>query len=157
MRRKDREIQDRELISQIIGNCQVCRLGLAKDNAPYIVPVSFGYDGSAIYFHTARQGKKIDYILANNAVCFEFEQGVQLAPHDRNPCKWTFFFQSVIGTGMIHELLDLKDKIEGLNQIMKQYSGQAWVLDDKELNNLCVWKITIETISGKQSRDKAVA
>jgi nitroimidazol reductase NimA-like FMN-containing flavoprotein (pyridoxamine 5'-phosphate oxidase superfamily) len=30
-------------------------LGLAKDNSPYIVPVSFGYDGDAIYFHTTKK------------------------------------------------------------------------------------------------------
>jgi hypothetical protein len=40
MIRKDKEIMDRKLISRIIKNCQVCRLGLAKDNTPYIVPVS---------------------------------------------------------------------------------------------------------------------
>jgi nitroimidazol reductase NimA-like FMN-containing flavoprotein (pyridoxamine 5'-phosphate oxidase superfamily) len=78
MRRKDKEVTDQELISRIIRSCQVCRLGLAKDDAPYIFPVSFGYDGTAIFFHTAREGKKIDYINANSVVCFEFEHGVHL-------------------------------------------------------------------------------
>lgn len=154
MRRKDKEIQDRELISQIIRNCQVCRLGLAKDDAPYIVPVSFGYDGNAIYFHTAREGKKIDHIIANNAVCFEFEHGVRLVPDESNPCKWTFSFQSVIGNGKVHELVAIREKIEGLNQIMEQYSGKEWELGEKQLDNIRVWKITIVTIAGKQSKDK---
>ncbi|MFC2023504.1 pyridoxamine 5'-phosphate oxidase family protein [Chloroflexota bacterium] len=154
MRRKDREIKDRELVSQIIRNCQVCRLGLAKDDAPYIVPVSFGYDGNAVYFHTAREGKKIDYIMANNAVCFEFEHGVQLVPDERYPCKWTFSFQSVIGNGRIHELVTLGEKIEGLNQILKQYSGQEWALGGMQLDTIRVWKITIQTITGKQSGNK---
>jgi hypothetical protein len=154
MKRKDKEITDQALISDIIRKCQVCRLGLAKDDAPYIVPVSFGYDGNAIYFHTAREGKKIDYITANNAVCFEFEHGVELVPDESNPCKWTFSFQSVIGSGRIHELVTRSEKIEGLNQIMAHYSGQEWVFSEKNLDNLRVWKITIETISGKQSKDK---
>jgi len=55
MLRNDKEIMDRKFISQIIKNCQVCRLGLAKDNSPYIVPVSFGYDGDALYFHTIKK------------------------------------------------------------------------------------------------------
>ena len=154
MRRKDKEIKDRELISHIIKNCQVCRLGLAKDNTPYVIPVSFGYDGGAIYFHTAKEGKKIDYIEANNAVCFEFEHGVQLVPHESDPCKWTFSFQSVIGYGRIHELVDKSEKIEGLDQIMEQYSGQKWVFSEKMLNSIRVWRIMIEAISGKQSRDE---
>jgi nitroimidazol reductase NimA-like FMN-containing flavoprotein (pyridoxamine 5'-phosphate oxidase superfamily) len=157
MRRKDREIQDRELISRIIRSCQVCRLGLAKDDAPYIVPVSFGYDGRAVYFHTAREGKKIDYITANNAVCFEFEHGVELVSDETDPCKWTFSYQSVIGYGKIHELVTGKEKAEGLHQIMEQYSGQEWVFGEKMLNNIRVWKITIETITGKQSKNKTVA
>ena len=157
MRRKDREIKDRELVSQIIRNCQVCRLGLAKGDEPYIVPVSFGYDGNALYFHTAREGKKIDYINANNAVCFEFEHGVQLVPDESNACKWTFSFQSVIGNGKIHELVAIQEKIAGLNQIMEQYSGKEWVLGDKQLDNIRIWKITIETIAGKQSKDKTAA
>jgi nitroimidazol reductase NimA-like FMN-containing flavoprotein (pyridoxamine 5'-phosphate oxidase superfamily) len=155
MRRKDKEIQDRELVSQVIKSCQVCRLGLARDDVPYIVPVSFGYDGQAIYFHTAREGKKLDYIAANNAVCFEFEHGVQVVPHDSDPCKWSFSFQSVIGNGRIHELVAREDKIEGLNHVMRQYSGREWAFGDKTLDAVRVWKITIETISGKQTADKA--
>ena len=154
MRRKDKEILEGELISQIIKNAQVCRLALAKKNIPYIIPVSFGYDGSAIYFHTAKEGKKIDYINSNNEVCFEFEYGVQLIPDECNPCKWTFSFQSVIGNGKIYELVIDSEKVEGLRQIVGHYSTQKWVFDKKALDNIRVWKILIGTISGKQSKDK---
>jgi len=156
MRRKDKEIIDGELISKIINNAQVCRLALAKDNIPYIVPVSFGYDGGAIYFHTAKEGKKIDYITANNAVRLEFEYGVQLMPNESNPCKWTFSFQSVIGNGKIYELIKESEKIEGLNQIMEKYSGKKWDFREIKIDNIRVWKIIIETISGKQSKDKTI-
>lgn len=157
MRRKDREIKDRALISQIIRNCLVCRLGLAKDDEPYIVPVSFGYDGDAIYFHTTREGKKIDYITANNAVCFEFEHGVQLVPDESDPCAWTFYFQSVIGYGKIYELVTIEEKVDALNQIMEQYSGRKWDFGERMLGDIRVWKIAIEKISGKQSKGKAAA
>jgi uncharacterized protein len=50
MRRKDREIQNREIIDEIISEAEVCRLGLSRDNHPYIVPVSFGYNGRCLYF-----------------------------------------------------------------------------------------------------------
>ncbi|MFH0778167.1 MAG: pyridoxamine 5'-phosphate oxidase family protein [Candidatus Eisenbacteria bacterium] len=48
MRRSEREIRSRPEIDEIIRGSQVCRLGLALDGRPYVVPVSFGYDGSAI-------------------------------------------------------------------------------------------------------------
>ena len=58
MRRKDKEITDRDDISQVIRKCQVCRIGLAMDNKPYIVPVSFGYDGVLFFSIPPGKGKR---------------------------------------------------------------------------------------------------
>jgi hypothetical protein len=44
MRRTDKEIRSREEIDEIIRGSHVCRIAMAMDNMPYIVPVSFGYD-----------------------------------------------------------------------------------------------------------------
>jgi nitroimidazol reductase NimA-like FMN-containing flavoprotein (pyridoxamine 5'-phosphate oxidase superfamily) len=157
MRRTDKEITDHELISRVIQNAQVCRLGLAKDNIPYILPVSFGYDGKAIYFHTAKEGRKIDFITANNRVCFEFEHDVRVITNDTNPCKWTFSFQSVIGYGHIRELTELPIKIHGLNEVMRHYSERDWTFSEDNLEAIRVWRITITGLTGKQSKDKFVA
>jgi len=153
MRRSDKEIRDAGLISRIIGKCQVCRLGLAKDNIPYILPVAFGYDGAALYVHTAKAGRKIEFIQANPRVCFEFEHQVRLKPHESAPCNWSFSFQSVIGYGTIRELTAPLEIIEGLNLIMRQYSEREWSFSQEHISALKVWKISIESMSGKQSQD----
>ena len=49
------------------------RLGLAFQNEPYVVPVSYGYDQGRIFFHSAKQGKKVDFMRRNNKVCFEVD------------------------------------------------------------------------------------
>jgi nitroimidazol reductase NimA-like FMN-containing flavoprotein (pyridoxamine 5'-phosphate oxidase superfamily) len=157
MRRTDKEITDPTLLSLIVTQAQVCHLGLAKDNIPYVLPVSFGYDGTAIYFHTAKEGRKIDFMTANERVCFEFEHGVQLVRDDTNPCKWTFSFQSVIGYGTVHELTGLSEKRDGLNQMMKHYSGREWPFTREDLETIRVWRIEIESLTGKQSKDKIVS
>ena len=157
MRRDDKEITDPELVWQIIGNCQVCRLALAKDNVPYIVPVAFGVDGEAIYFHTAREGSKLEFIAANDLVCVEFEHGVELKTSDSSPCRWTFSFQSVIGYGRVRELTGHDAKVAGLDRIMAHYSDRPWEYRDTTLKNVRVWKLTIESLSGKQSKDKATS
>ena len=151
MRKKDKEITDPTVISEIIKKCMVCRLGLSKDNLPYIVPVSFGYDGGAIYIHTAAAGKKIDYIQANNRVCVEFENDLRIVPHDDLACKWTVSFQSVIGYGQIDELTELNEKTKGLEYIMAHYSDKKWEFNEKALDMTRIWKITIERVTGKQS------
>lgn len=152
MRRKEKEITSREQIAEVINACQVCRIGLAKDNKPYIVPVSFGFDGRAIYFHTAKNdGMKIEYIAANNQVCFEFEHSVEIVSHDDRPCNWSFTFQTVIGFGQVEELESDEEKVEGLQHVMAQYSGKKWDFTGVALTSVSVWKITIESMTGKQS------
>ncbi len=155
MRRKDKEIMERDKISKLIKKCQVCRLGLAQDNVPYIVPVSFGYDGNTLYFHTALAGRKIDILAVNKNICFEFESGVQVVANATKACNWSFSFQSVIGFGQVAELCDPADKFTGLKYIMAQYSDKDWDLDKLALDNVRVWAVQIESMTGKQSPDHA--
>jgi nitroimidazol reductase NimA-like FMN-containing flavoprotein (pyridoxamine 5'-phosphate oxidase superfamily) len=154
MRRHDKEIVSREEIDAVIREADVCRLGLAMDNTPYIVPISFGYDGEAIFIHTASKGKKIDIFAANPRVCFEFEAHVQIQTDDGDACKWTFDFESVVGYGVIGELVSETDKAGGLNHIMRHYSGREWPFAPKDLATTRVWRIDIESITGKRSAKK---
>ena len=43
MRRKEREVTDESRIKEIILACGTCRVALNTGEAPYIVPLSFGY------------------------------------------------------------------------------------------------------------------
>jgi nitroimidazol reductase NimA-like FMN-containing flavoprotein (pyridoxamine 5'-phosphate oxidase superfamily) len=58
MRRKDREITDQADIEAILNEATVCRIGLADDEGPYIVPLSFGYENGAVYIHSAPETSK---------------------------------------------------------------------------------------------------
>ena len=151
MRRTDKEIESREEMDDIVRGSHVCRIALAMDNMPYIVPVSFGYDGESIYIHTAKEGKKINYFKNNNNVCFEFERNVKLFRDQSNACKWTFSYESVIGFGKIYELESFGQRENGLNKIMSQYSGKEWVFGEDPLKNIRVWKIEITSMTGKRS------
>jgi uncharacterized protein len=154
MRRSDKEITSEQLIGQIMAQAQVCRLGLCKDKTPYIVPLSFGYDGTCLYFHSAPEGMKIDFMTANDRVCFELEHEVKLVPHDSNPCQWSFSFFSVIGFGRIEEVTDSERRVYALNQIMRHYSGREWAFSEPSLDKIRLWCVVIEQITGKQSKDK---
>jgi len=151
MRRTDKEIESREEIDAIIRGSHVCRIAMAMDNMPYVIPVSFGYDGESIYIHTAEEGKKISYFKINNNLCFEFERNVELYANQDYACKSTFSYESVIGFGKIHELESLEEKEIGLNKIMSQYSGKEWVFGEEKLNDIRVWEIEIASMTGKRS------
>jgi len=156
VRRKDKEIQDPGLIDRIMAEAQVCRLGLSRDNVPYIVPVAFGYDGRTLYFHTAREGTKLDFIASNPRVCFEVEHDVKVVPNDSAACSWSFSFYSVIGFGTVEELTEPAAKVSALNQVMRHYSHRDWDLNDEAMTKTRLWRIAIERITGKQSKDKIV-
>lgn len=151
MRRADKKIVDREIIDQIIRSTEVCRIAYANNNVPYLTPVSFGYDGTSIYVHTAKSGKKIDFLKENNYVCFEFETGVETITDPEVACKWTAAFKSVIGYGNMIELKSFEEQEYALNQIMLHYSGKTWPFEEKMFSNVMLWKIEIEQLSGKQS------
>lgn len=155
MRRTDKEITDRQQIDEIIRGSLVCRVAMAKDNAPYVVPMSFGYDSAAIYLHTAPEGKKIEYFEANPRVCFEFERNVELRRDPQVACKWSFNFESVIGYGTVSELVEPTQKEHALNEIMRQYSGKTWPFESASVVKVRVWKIAINSMTGKQSQPKA--
>ncbi len=156
MRRADRQIANRSEIDEIIRGCEVCRLGFAAGGAPYVVPVAFGYDGGSLYFHTARKGKKIDCIRENPRVCFEMDRDVQLIAHKMDPCEWGFSFESVIGHGVVVEVFETEEKVHGLNQIMSHYSGAEWRFKPMAVDKTRVWRIPVESVTGKRSDKKAM-
>ena len=79
-------------IDTILHAAQVCRLAFALANEPYLVPVSFGYDGCSLNFHTAYAGHKTDCLEANPRVCFEVEHNVHLRTHPTQACRCSFSF-----------------------------------------------------------------
>jgi nitroimidazol reductase NimA-like FMN-containing flavoprotein (pyridoxamine 5'-phosphate oxidase superfamily) len=154
MRRSDKEITDLETIHAIVRGCEVCRLGLAVDGEPYVVPVSFGFNGESVFFHTAKHGKKIDMMAANPRVCVQFERNVKLVTDDEDACSWTFHFESVIGFGSVTELVAGRDKIIGLNRIMKHYSNRDWTFQGPSLDSTRVWRVDLDGLTGKRSESK---
>ena len=49
MRRKDKEIKDKQMIYSILDKSDIIRIALCDNNSPYIVPMNFGIDMNVIY------------------------------------------------------------------------------------------------------------
>jgi nitroimidazol reductase NimA-like FMN-containing flavoprotein (pyridoxamine 5'-phosphate oxidase superfamily) len=65
-------------------------------------------------------------------------------------------YSSVIGYGTLRELVTDEEKRFGLNQIMRHYSGRDWEFPASELPPTRLWRIDIESLSGKCSPAIAV-
>jgi len=150
MRLKEREITDSAEIEKIIKEAGICRIGLADDGEPYIVPVCFGYEKNALYFHGALAGRKVELIRKNNRVSFEMETDVAIVSGD-GPCGWTAKYRSVIGVGRACILQSDEEKTHGLKVIMGQYSEKDFNFPKERLDSVLVVRIDVESIAGKKS------
>jgi nitroimidazol reductase NimA-like FMN-containing flavoprotein (pyridoxamine 5'-phosphate oxidase superfamily) len=150
MRRSEREIKDRAVIDAIIRQCLVCRLGLSDGEEPYVVPLCFGYDGEALYFHSASEGRKIDILRKNSRVCFEFDipEGMREAEQG---CRWGIKYRSVIGFGTAEIVDDQEGKRRALEIVMAQYSGKEYIFPEDVVTKTAVIKVVIARVTGKQA------
>ncbi|MCL3780417.1 pyridoxamine 5'-phosphate oxidase family protein [Prolixibacteraceae bacterium JC049] len=150
MRRKEKEITQKEELIEILEKANVCRIGLMDEEYPYVVPVNYGYKDNALYFHSAVEGRKMDLIRKNNKVGFEIDVDTELMKHDIS-CKWSIRFRSIIGTGTIEILDDLEDKRMGLDVLMNHHGKMENKFPDGVLKKTAVLKLCIKEMSGKKS------
>jgi hypothetical protein len=149
MRRKDREITDREEMELILQAAPVCRLAMARDGEPYVVPVCFGYDRGSIVIHSAREGKKIEILRENPRVCVEVDL-IAGPVKDENPCAWEMQYKSVICRGVAHIVEDPGEKQKALDCILHHYGAESHPFSEKELQDVCIIRIDITEMTGKK-------
>jgi len=121
MRRDESEITARAQLDEILRNAKVLFLSLRDAQAPYVVPVCFGYETDTLYVHSALSGTKIDLIRADPAVGFSACTDMILTPGE-TACDFSLQALSVAGTGRARILVDGKERIRGLDLIMRHYS-----------------------------------
>lgn len=151
MRRTDRQITDSGLIHDILHNNTVCRIAFSENNIPYIVPMNYGYTNNTIYVHSAKEGRKIDIIKTNNRICIEITDSIEIIPSE-TACHYSTQYRSVIGFGNIISIEDRIKKNNALTIIMKQHTGKThWIFNDIYIDNIIVYEILLESVSGKIS------
>lgn len=152
MRRKDREVLGKEKLLEILNQSDVCRLAINSNPAPYIVPLNFGYiwnEELELYFHSARDGRKIDLLGNNNNVGFELDTGHALVTGEK-PCDWSMNYKSIIGVGTIEFLETEADQIRALNCVMNKYGFAGKPEYQKEMfAKMRFYKLVVKEITGK--------
>lgn len=149
MRRKDREITDRAEIDAILGSARLMRIALADGDTPFLVPVFYAFDGTAIYFHSAQAGTKIDIMKRNNKICFEISIDHGIVENDA-ACDFEAQHRTVVGFGKVAFVTDDAEKRNALNRIVAQFSDKKFDYPQANLNRTAVIRIDIETIKGKK-------
>jgi nitroimidazol reductase NimA-like FMN-containing flavoprotein (pyridoxamine 5'-phosphate oxidase superfamily) len=81
-----------EEIDEVLRSESIGRIGCYAFGRPYVVPITYAYDGLAVYAHS-REGLKLRAMRSNPNVCFEVDHMASLS-------EW----KSVIAMGAFSEL-----------------------------------------------------
>lgn len=149
MRRKEREITDRREIDEIIGLGKVMHLALSDNNLPFLVPVFYAYDGTSLYFHSAKAGTKIGILKRNNNVCFEISIDNGIVESDM-ACDFEAKHRTVIGFGKATFVESDEDKIQVLDRIVARFTDKKFEYPKGNLHATAVIRIDIDSIKGKK-------
>jgi len=154
VRRSDREITDTSSICAILDKCDIMRIALCADNKPYLVPMNYAYEATGedvyIYFHCATEGKKLDVIAQNSAVCFEVDCSYKTLKAER-ACSWSAEYESVIGEGEITIVDDAAQKTRALDFLMSKHGFVGTPQYSlKDLDAMRVLMIRVSSMTGKR-------
>ena len=150
MRRSDKEITDRSEISDILARASICHLGLNDGGECYVVPVNYGYDGGCLYVHSAREGRKIDILKADNRVSFTVYADFHMQESNK-ACSFSMKYKSVMGRGLAYLVDDPADKVRGLDIIMRHYSENEFSYDPARVDKTVIIRIEIQNLTGKKA------
>ena len=151
MRRRDREITDKNKIADILMRSQAMSLAFAGE--PYVIPMNYGYeerDGRfTLSLHGAAEGEKIRRAQADPRAAFTAYVNNRVYGTEGAGCSGTSSFDSVCGGGRLR-FLEGEEKVRGLRMLMAHYaSGRTFDFPEEMLRVTCVLALDAEQITGK--------
>ena len=169
MHREMRRIKQRlshEAAVQVMREATSGVLALEGDDGyPYAVPISHVWTDDClggedefigrIYFHSAREGYKIDSIMDSEKASFAVVVRDEIVPDE-----YTTYFKSAIATGRVHVLEDDEERLRGLRALAEKYNPGQQESAEKEISgamsHVAVIAFEVEELTGKQARELAI-
>ncbi len=153
LRRKDKAITDPDVLRAIIAEQKYMVLALCRENVPYLVTLSYGYDAEAncFYFHCAPEGKKMDYLRANPHVWGQILQDDGYLLGECNHAFHTVHFE-----GTVTFLQTLDEKRHALEVMIEHLETdpaplKARLLDEARVAAVTIGRVAVHTMMGKQN------
>ena len=158
LRRKDRA-KDDEWIRPFLDQAAFGHLATVNSGQPFINSNLFVYDEAAhaIYMHTARTGRTPDNLSEPSRVCFSSSEMGRILPA-KEALEFSVEYKGVVIFGTATLLTDKTEAEHGLQILLDKYAphlkpGRDYqAIQVAELKRTAVYRIDIETWSGKQKQ-----
>jgi len=158
MFRQDLLISDINKLKRILKNGKYITLALCKDNEPYVVTLSYGYDEhhNSLYMHCAARGLKLEFIESNPLVC-----GTVIDDQGYLDGQCDHAYNSLVVRGKLTRLTDvvktkeaLKTLISHLENAPAERLARINNMNPDSIAKLTVFELPIESLEGRHSRKK---
>ena len=149
MRRK-KQLLSNEDTRAVMDRCTNGVLACFGDeDYPYAVPVNYVYYNDKIYFHSAKEGHKIDSINKNSKVSFAVVDEDTIVSKE-----YTSYFRSAIAFGKAR-IVEGDERYEAFRALVEKYSGELPDEDKQKEINGCsralIVAVDIDHITGKEA------
>ena len=147
MRRKERECSEPEFLKKILQQTDAISIAFYAEKYPYIIPVNYTLLNDALYFHCAKEGRKLECMKKNSNIGFSIYHIIDI---DRD--KATTHYISLYGEGQAVEVTDKQEKQCALASLAEKYKSNCkFPVNDNILMNTTIIKINIISMSGKKN------
>lgn len=150
MRRIKQELTNETCIQVLEKGTSGVLAVYGENGYPYAVPLSYVYENSKIYFHSALTGHKLDAIQSNSKVSFCVIDQDEIIPEE-----YTTYFRSVIVFGTAKILEEESEKRQALEILAVKYSpaqvqGRMEEIN-KSISRVCMIELSIDHMTGKEA------
>jgi nitroimidazol reductase NimA-like FMN-containing flavoprotein (pyridoxamine 5'-phosphate oxidase superfamily) len=154
MKKKEREITNKNTIIEILKNGKFATISMCRANEPYIVTLSYGFDleRNSLYFHSAKEGLKGEFLRENSNVCGTVMNDLGYV---MNECSHKY--RSIVFWGKMVIVEDLEEKKFGFNVILNHLEDnpgkvkKRFLENDQAYDKVCVIKLNLIEMTGKAS------
>lgn len=150
MRRKDRE-RDAAFAWEVFDRAPYAVLSMRDEEGGYGVPVSPARVGEKVYFHCAREGKKLDCLA-------QWPRASLTAVTDVGPDYFACCFRSAILRGEVSPVENEAEKIKALRAISQRHCPENMADFDEylapRLKTTAVYRLDVSSATGKERMPK---
>jgi nitroimidazol reductase NimA-like FMN-containing flavoprotein (pyridoxamine 5'-phosphate oxidase superfamily) len=159
IRRKEKEIKDKGEMLAVLEEATYVTIAMCKDNEPYLVTLSHGYDGenNCIYFHCAEEGKKMDILKGHNRVWGQalIDKGYVQKACDHLYATTQFKGRVTFVENPEEKAYALRVMIKALDNDPDKVIGAQ--LSEESISEVQIGRIDIEYMSGKKSENVIIS
>jgi len=151
----EREISDEKEIECILRHGKYAVIAMCRENEPYIVTLSYGYDreNDTLFFHSAPTGLKLEFLKANPRVCATI---IEDKGYIEEQCAHAY--RSVVLYGRMSLIEAASEKEYGMVLLMRQLEPhpekveQRLIKSERFLRHTAMFKLVIDSKRAKEGQ-----